>query len=166
LYELIEQFSSTHEIETAVSYLEVYNETIRDLFKPGGKPLDLREDDTKVTVAGLSQIVLKNLPHLLKVVMKGNQNRTQAFTHANETSSRSHAVLQIQVKSKEKGSIMESIKFSTLSIIDLAGSERATATRNIGERLNEGANINRSLLALGNCINALCSEKPTHIPFR
>lgn len=97
----------------------------------------------------------------------GNENRTKAFTHANAASSRSHAVLQLHVRQKPKLQLKgNQITVATLSIIDLAGSERASATQNKGERLQEGANINRSLLALGNCINALCSVKPIHVPFR
>jgi kinesin family protein 18/19 len=97
--------------------------------------------------------------------------RTQESTGANETSSRSHAILQVMVEYKEKFTGIEAeIKYGKLSLIDLAGSERASATQNRGIRLIEGANINRSLLTLGNCINALCeaSEKGTkpHIPYR
>lgn len=90
---------------------------------------------------------------------------------ANETSSRSHAILQVNVEQKDKVTdINEEIRVAKLSMIDLAGSERASATGNRGQRLLEGANINKSLLALGNCINALCDacEKGTnpHIPYR
>ena len=77
-------------------------------------------------------------------------------TDANETSSRSHAVFQIIVEYqlKDRG-IQTQIISGKLSLIDLAGSERASRTNNRGIRMIEGANINRSLLALGNCINAL-----------
>jgi len=89
-------------------------------------------------------------------------------TEANATSSRSHAVLQINVAQKDRNAdINEPHTMATFSIIDLAGSERASATKNRGERLIEGANINRSLLALGSCINALCDpRKGNHIPYR
>lgn len=82
--------------------------------------------------------------------MMGNANRTMSPTEANATSSRSHAVLQINVNQKERASgLQENYTAATLSIIDLAGSERASVTKNRGERLLEGANINRSLL--GKC---------------
>lgn len=86
----------------------------------------------------------------------GNRNRTQQATAANAVSSRSHAVLQVVVENRDKaeGTIAK-IKIGKLSLVDLAGSERAAVTKNKGIRLTEGANINRSLLALGNCINAL-----------
>ena len=94
---------------------------------------------------------------MLKILKRGNRNRTQEATGANETSSRSHAILQVSIEYKEKNSGIDfQIHFSKLSLIDLAGSERAAATNNKGIRLIEGANINRSLLTLGNCINALC----------
>jgi hypothetical protein len=168
LYRLIESVSKDAVVETSVSYLEVYNENIRDLFaKNSNQNLDIREDDSRVVVAGLSEIQPKDLSHMMNLLLRGNEHRSQAFTEANATSSRSHAVLQIHVRQQPRVPLgPNEIKISTLSIIDLAGSERASATNNRGERLQEGANINRSLLALGNCINALCADKPNHIPFR
>jgi GNAT superfamily N-acetyltransferase len=101
----------------------------------------------------------------------GNKNRTTEETNANETSSRSHAILNIMVSYKEKGlNENKEIKYAKLNLIDLAGSERASVTKNKGMRLIEGANINKSLLTLGNCINALSekSEKGSkiYIPYR
>ncbi|KAH6600927.1 hypothetical protein BASA50_001932 [Batrachochytrium salamandrivorans] len=152
--------------DASISYLEVYNETIRDLLTPSS-PLDLREDASRVVVAGLSEHTPATIKEVMDLLLRGNENRTKAPTLANAVSSRSHAVLQIHLRHRDKcSSSLSVVKMSTLSIIDLAGSERASATRNTGERLLEGANINRSLLALGNCINALCSDRPNHIPYR
>ena len=97
----------------------------------------------------------------------GNLFRTTEATNCNETSSRSHAVLQLTVHSKPRFSEAPA-KLGKLSMIDLAGSERATKTDNRGERLTEGKNINKSLLALGNCINALAdkTKKASHVPYR
>jgi kinesin family protein 18/19 len=105
---------------------------------------------------------------VMDMIVRGNEYRTMSPTEANATSSRSHAVLQINVSSKDRNaSVNEPHTMATLSIIDLAGSERASATKNRGERLTEGANINKSLLALGSCINALCDpRKRNHIPYR
>jgi kinesin family protein 18/19 len=105
---------------------------------------------------------------VMDIIVRGNEYRTMSPTEANATSSRSHAVLQINVSSKDRNaSVNEPHTMATLSIIDLAGSERASATKNRGERLTEGANINKSLLALGSCINALCdARKRNHIPYR
>lgn len=102
------------------------------------------------------------------MIVHGNEFRTMSPTEANATSSRSHAVLQINVSQKDRNAdINEPHTMATLSIIDLAGSERASATKNRGERLIEGANINKSLLALGSCINALCDpRKRNHVPYR
>src|SRR5271154_4720422 len=83
----------------------------------------------------------------MNLILRGNENRTSSPTEANATSSRSHAVLQINVTIKNKtGDVSEETNHATLSIIDLAGSERASATKNRGARLFEGANINKSLL--------------------
>lgn len=104
----------------------------------------------------------------MDMIVRGNEYRTMSPTEANATSSRSHAVLQINVAQKDRNAdISEPHTMATLSIIDLAGSERASATKNRGERLIEGANINKSLLALGSCINALCDpRKRNHVPYR
>ncbi|KAL4906579.1 kinesin motor domain-containing protein [Aspergillus multicolor] len=104
----------------------------------------------------------------MDMIMKGNACRTMSPTEANATSSRSHAVLQINIAQKDRNAdIHEPHTMATFSIIDLAGSERASATKNRGERLFEGANINKSLLALGSCINALCDpRKRNHVPYR
>ena len=104
----------------------------------------------------------------MDMIVRGNEYRTMSPTEANATSSRSHAVLQINVSQKDRNAdINEPHTMATLSVIDLAGSERASATKNRGERLIEGANINKSLLALGSCINALCDpRKRNHVPYR
>ncbi|KAJ3289828.1 kinesin-like protein Klp5 [Rhizoclosmatium sp. JEL0117] len=170
-------------ITLTVSYLEVYNETIRDLLTPAcvtssaaTSTLDLREDDEskRVTVSNLSEHSPETVDQVLALMTLGNKNRIKAFTEANAVSSRSHAVLQVYIHKVETVPPMdkdhtakETHTTATLSIIDLAGSERASSTKNKGTRLLEGANINRSLLALGNCINALCSSTSAkHIPYR
>ncbi|KAI5961641.1 KIP3 [Candida pseudojiufengensis] len=171
LYEKIEELSDTKLIDISLSYLEIYNETIRDLLNPETdyKKLVIREDsNNKITVSNLSSHRPESVNEVMHLIMAGNANRTSSPTEANATSSRSHAVLQINVVQRNRtGDIKEEHTFATLSIIDLAGSERAAATKNRGVRLNEGANINKSLLALGNCINALCDPKRrNHVPYR
>ncbi|PIO57850.1 hypothetical protein TELCIR_20730, partial [Teladorsagia circumcincta] len=79
----------------------------------------------------------------MQILQEGNLRRTQEATEANKTSSRSHALLQVQILKNNR-------PHSKLFLIDLAGSERASNTNNRGQRLKEGAAINRSLLALGN----------------
>ncbi|KAH9843845.1 kinesin-domain-containing protein [Rhodofomes roseus] len=159
--------------EVVVTFLEIYNEEIRDLLGEPGKPtprggLQIREDKT-VKVVGLQELRPKSADEVKAIVLLGNSRRTQSPTHANETSSRSHAVLQVHVtQAPRTANITEQRTMGTLSIIDLAGSERAAATTNMGQRMVEGANINKSLLALGNCINALCESGGAvrHIPYR
>ncbi|CDR38708.1 CYFA0S02e04786g1_1 [Cyberlindnera fabianii] len=171
LFERIEELQDTKHVDVSLSYLEIYNETIRDLMQPdnGGKLLTLREDANKrITVSNLSTHRPQSVEDVMDMIIVGNRNRTSSPTEANATSSRSHAVLQINVTQKNRtADIKEDHTFATLSIIDLAGSERAAATRNRGGRLQEGANINKSLLALGNCINALCdARRRNHVPYR
>lgn len=132
--------------------MEIYNELIRDLLNPGG-PLELREDNRgqRITVAGLSEITAVSRQEVIQLLLKGNKARTMEPTAANQTSSRSHALLSVSViHTSPLGT-----KLGRLFLTDLAGSERAKKTKNRGKRLQEGAHINRSLLALGNCINAL-----------
>ena len=187
LEELFNKVNSFADREYKLKFwlLEIYNENIRDLLKfyknennknalenTSNEYLDLREDPEKgIIVSNITEISVNNSNDMLKILKRGNRNRTQESTGANETSSRSHAILQVSIEYKEKNTgINYQIKFSKLSLIDLAGSERAAATNNKGIRLIEGANINRSLLTLGNCINALCDAnlkgKKVHIPYR
>lgn len=171
LFEKIEERSQDKSTEVSLSYLEIYNETIRDLLVPGGSKagLTLREDSNQaVTVAGLTSHHPKDVQEVMDIIVQGNEYRTVSPTMANATSSRSHAVLQVNIAQKDRNAdINEPHTMATLSIIDLAGSERASVTKNRGERLTEGANINKSLLALGSCINALCDRRQrAHVPYR
>ncbi|KAI9784370.1 MAG: kinesin-like protein Klp5 [Peltula sp. TS41687] len=171
LFERIAERKDDKDTEVSLSYLEIYNETIRDLLVSGGSKggLMLREDaNQSVSVSGLSSHNPQNVQEVMDMIMRGNECRTMSPTEANATSSRSHAVLQINVSQRDKNAdVNEPHTMATLSIIDLAGSERASATKNRGERLLEGANINRSLLALGSCINALCDPRQkNHVPYR
>ena len=174
LNELFNKIKSYPEREYTVKlwYLEIYNENIRDLLVNNSENLELREDPNKgLIVNGITEIIPKSSEHILNILKKGNKNRTTESTNANETSSRSHAILQIMVSYKDKASgVNYEIKYGKLNLIDLAGSERASMTKNKGVRLFEGANINKSLLTLGNCINALCeaNEKgiKTYVPYR
>lgn len=172
LFERVEELRESKEAEVTLSYLEIYNETIRDLLTDDDiskQNLMLREDSNQaVSVSGLSSHKPQGVNEVMDMLIRGNSKRTQSPTEANATSSRSHAVLQVNVSLKDRNAgVTEPVSFATLSIIDLAGSERASATQNRGARLNEGANINKSLLALGGCINALCeNKKGVHIPYR
>ncbi|XP_057632691.1 kinesin-like protein KIF19 isoform X3 [Chionomys nivalis] len=141
LFRAIEETSNDMEYEVSMSYLEIYNEMIRDLLNPALGYLELREDSKGVIqVAGITEVSTINAKEIMQLLMKGNRQRTQEPTAANQTSSRSHAVLQVAVRqrSRVKNILQE--------------------TQNRGQRMKEGAHINRSLLALGNCINALSDK--------
>ncbi|KAL6112995.1 kif18a [Pungitius sinensis] len=169
LFNRMDAAKEEKEFAVAFSYLEVYNEQIRDLLANAG-PLAVREDGSKgVVVQGLTLHQPKSAEHILEALDSGNRNRTQHPTEMNATSSRSHAVFQIYLRQQDKtASLNPNACVAKMSLIDLAGSERASATNAQGARLREGANINRSLLALGNVINALADpkSKKTHIPYR
>eukprot|EP00438_Fugacium_kawagutii_P021006 Skav228371 [mRNA] locus=scaffold1981:243451:245610:+ [translate_table: standard] len=165
--EVANQKSSLH-FEIKCSFLEVYNENVRDLLRPDSDFLDIREDPVKgMCVAGISEVGgLESAEEIMALLHQGNKNRTTEATGANVTSSRSHAVLQVMVHQRDRtADIVAHVNLGKLSMIDLAGSERASQTNNKGMRMIEGANINRSLLALGNCITAL-SSAVAFVPYR
>ncbi|TGZ68900.1 hypothetical protein CRM22_004014 [Opisthorchis felineus] len=156
LFNYMVQTEEEYTYRVSMAYMELYNELIRDLLNPGPDFLELREDSKGVQVVGLYEVEPTNRDEVFKLLQRGNLNRTTEPTAANMTSSRSHAILQITVRqSPRTPSIQEEIRIGKLFLIDLAGSERASKTLNRGKRMTEGAHINRSLLALGNCINAL-----------
>ncbi|XP_027757165.1 kinesin-like protein KIF18A [Empidonax traillii] len=168
LYNRMDQIKEDKICDVAVSYLEIYNEQIRDLLVSSG-PLAVREDAQQgVIVQGLTLHQPKSAEEILQMLDYGNKNRTQHPTDVNASSSRSHAVFQIYLRQQDKtASINQNVRVAKMSLIDLAGSERASATNARGARFVEGTNINRSLLALGNVINALADPKrKKHIPYR
>ncbi|CAL8283351.1 unnamed protein product [Merluccius merluccius] len=160
LFRAIEETSDDMQYSVTMSYLEIYNEMIRDLLNPSSGFLDLREDcKGEIQVAGITEVSTINAREIMELLVRGNKQRTQEPTAANQTSSRSHAVLQVAVKQQSRcRDVLQEVRFARLFMIDLAGSERAAQTQNRGQRLKEGAHINRSLLALGNCINALSDK--------
>ncbi|XP_033321263.1 kinesin-like protein 68D [Megalopta genalis] len=149
------------------SYLEIYQEEIRDLLQSDQSlRFELKEKpDTGVFVKDLSTSVCKNAAEIQQLMNIGNQNRTIGATNMNEHSSRSHAIFLITI---EMGSIDDTggIRVGRLNLVDLAGSERQSKTGACGERLKEASKINLSLSALGNVISALVDGKTTHVPYR
>lgn len=146
-------------ITVEVSYIEIYNEKVRDLLNPKNKGnLRVREHPSLGPyVEDLSKLVVKDFNDIEHLMDEGNKARTVAATNMNETSSRSHAVftLVLTQKRKDEQTNLEAEKVSRISLVDLAGSERANSTGATGSRLKEGANINRSLTTLGKVIAAL-----------
>ncbi|XP_031626150.1 kinesin-like protein KIF3A [Contarinia nasturtii] len=152
-----------------VSYMEIYNEEVRDLLaKEMKKSLEVKERaDIGVYVKDLSGYVVNNADDLDNIMKLGNKNRATGATKMNMESSRSHAIFSITVESSEtddKGA--EHVKMGKLQLVDLAGSERQSKTQATGIRLKEATKINLSLSVLGNVISALVDGKSTHIPYR
>ena len=142
-----------------VSYLEIYNERVRDLLNPANKGnLRVREHpSTGPYVEDLAKLAVRSFEEIENLMDEGNKARTVAATNMNETSSRSHAVFTLTVTQKRHDieTKMAGEKVSKISLVDLAGSERQTSTGATGSRLKEGAEINRSLSTLGRVIAAL-----------
>ncbi|KAM8894837.1 kinesin-like protein KIF13B isoform 4-T4 [Spinachia spinachia] len=159
-----------------VSYMEIYNEKVRDLLDPKGGRQTLRVREHKVLgpyVDGLSRLAVACYKDIESLMSEGNKSRTVAATNMNEESSRSHGVFNIilthTLKDLHSGTSGE--KVSRLSLVDLAGSERAAKTGAAGERLKEGSNINKSLTTLGLVISALAEQgtaknKNKFVPYR
>lgn len=152
-----------------VSYLEIYQDEVRDLLcKDNNKKLCLKENsELGVYVKDLSSVVTKNIKEIEHVMNLGNQSRSVGFTKMNEHSSRSHAIFIITVECSEMGiDGEEHIRVGKLNMVDLAGSERQSKSGVQGRRFKEAAKINLSLSALGNVISALVDGKNSHIPYR
>ena len=147
-------------LELWVSFYEIYCNKLFDLLN-NKNILQAREDGKgNICIVGLVEKHTKNIEELLDLIDFGLNSRTVGITGANLDSSRSHAILQITIKTKEKE------VYSKISFIDLAGSERAVDTIDTNKRTKiDGAEINKSLLALKECIRALDLEK-RHKPFR
>ncbi|WWC89327.1 uncharacterized protein L201_004248 [Kwoniella dendrophila CBS 6074] len=182
LFALVEDDKLKFDTRFIMSMVEIYNENIRDLLSddypacpPGGLKL-LENEKERVKVAHVTEKTPTSVDEVMDLVMLGNERRSTSFTARNSTSSRSHLVLQILVIRNRRESDIDADNLTvtqcstsaTLSIIDLAGSEKASVNR--GQRMKEGANINKSLLALSGCISALCQNpirgQRQHVPYR
>jgi len=152
------------------SYLEIYQEEIRDLLaKDQSKRFELKErPDTGVYIKDLSSFVTKSIKEIEQVMHVGNQNRSVGATNMNEHSSRSHAIFVVTVECGETSADdgENHIRVGKLNMVDLAGSERQSKTGATGDRFKEATKINLSLSALGNVISALVDGKTSHIPYR
>ncbi|XP_068931547.1 kinesin-like protein KIF16B isoform X4 [Petaurus breviceps papuanus] len=166
---------------TEVSYLEIYNERVRDLLRrKSSKTYNLRVREHPKEgpyVEDLSKHLVQNYSDVEELMEAGNINRTTAATGMNDVSSRSHAIFTINFTQAKFDSEMPCETVSKIHLVDLAGSERADATRATGVRLKEGGNINKSLVTLGNVISALADlsqdaanplvkKKQVFVPYR
>ncbi|XP_074065499.1 kinesin-like protein KIF16B isoform X4 [Macrotis lagotis] len=166
---------------TEVSYLEIYNERVRDLLRrKSSKTYNLRVREHPKEgpyVEDLSKHLVQNYSDVEELMDAGNINRTTAATGMNDVSSRSHAIFTINFTQAKFDSEMPCETVSKIHLVDLAGSERADATGATGVRLKEGGNINKSLVTLGNVISALADlsqdaanplvkKKQVFVPYR
>mmetsp|Transcript_7168 Transcript_7168/g.15584 ORF Transcript_7168/g.15584 Transcript_7168/m.15584 type:complete len:682 (+) Transcript_7168:136-2181(+) len=148
-----------------VSIVEIYNERIRDLLDPKKDNLKVHEDKVRgVFIGEVTETYVGCEQEIFDAMRTGNFNRSFAVTNMNEHSSRSHLVFMLTVEQKNLHD--RSVKVGRLHLVDLAGSEKVAKTGASGDRLDEAKNINRSLSALGNVINALTDKKHTHVPYR
>ena len=155
------------------SFLEIYNENVRDLLgKDQSRTCDLKEDPDKgVYVKDLTSFVVKGVGEINNVLKVGKKNRSVGATLMNADSSRSHSIFTITVECSQRRAGDPSdaephITVGKLNLVDLAGSERQAKTGSTGDRLKEATKINLSLSALGNVISALVDGKSSHIPYR
>ncbi|XP_040579855.1 kinesin-like protein Nod [Lepeophtheirus salmonis] len=141
-----------------VSFFEIYNEQIFDLLMGERVPLLLKEDQNhQFNILSLSSIPVESYQEVMQILVEGGETRSIGVTGSNRASSRSHAIFTLSIKCENA--------FFKINMVDLAGSECLKRTHATGQTLIEGLNINKSLLALGNVIESLCSKK-AHIPFR
>eukprot|EP01084_Bolivina_argentea_P227690 384573_1 len=163
---ILDDNSANFEYTLRVSFVEIYNEKLRDLLQPNGPDLKIREKQT-----GAKGVYIENVfapfvaspEEVFDHLTNGHVNRSVASTRMNEHSSRSHAIfmLQLDARNTETGSS----KASKLMLVDLAGSEKVKKTQATGQTLKEAKQINKSLMVLGLVINSLV-EKKKHVPYR
>lgn len=145
----------------SASFFEIYSGKVFDLLADKEKLRVLEDGKQQVQIVGLTEKVVENCDEVLKLIQHGNSARTSGQTSANSNSSRSHAVFQIIARIPGTHKV-----HGKFSLIDLAGNERGADTSSANRQTRmEGAEINKSLLALKECIRAL-SRKGTHLPFR
>ena len=156
------------EIKISMSYIEVYNETILDLMVDKSESIPLEIYDVSggknQIINGVTEIYVKSSNQVFDLLTKGNKNRSEESTEKNDFSSRSHAILTINVETILKNQNGRRVAGKFI-LVDLAGSEKANYGKNQNQRILEGSNINKSLLSLSNCINAMVDKK-VFVPWR
>ncbi|XP_034550917.1 kinesin-like protein KIF17 isoform X2 [Notolabrus celidotus] len=151
------------------SYLEIYNEEIRDLLGSDTKQrLELKEHPERgVYVRDLSMHTVHSVGECERIIEQGWRNRAVGYTLMNKDSSRSHSIFSIHLEICSMDSAgQDHLRAGKLNLVDLAGSERQSKTGATGERLREATKINLSLSALGNVISALVDGRSKYIPYR
>lgn len=176
MFHLVEERSGSKNVTVLCSLMEIYNEQLHDLLKNSDEPpkdLQIRDETALggrgLYVEGITEHVVVSSVTVQKLIASGQARRAVGKTNMNEHSSRSHSVLTFRISTSDVDDEEGTSKTtSKLHLVDLAGSERQKSTGATGDRLKEGAQINLSLSALGNVINALTegSGKGRHVPYR
>ena len=140
-----------------VTYLEIYNEKLRDLVNPVERDIRVAQVGTAINIVGVDPFPVNSYGDVLKVFEDGKKIRVVGGHAMNKNSSRSHAIFTIHYKQSGKGKMIDA-KFN---IVDLAGSERQSKTGASGKRLEEANKINASLTNLGIVIEKLAQNCQT-----
>ncbi|XP_065832390.1 centromere-associated protein E-like [Oscarella lobularis] len=169
VFDYIDQECSGREFLLRASYIEIYNEAIKDLLNPENKKLKIHMSPQRgVYVADCTEEILLSREMALDLIQRGEHNRHFGETNVNERSSRSHTIFTLVVESRDKRDSMSgAVNVAKLNLVDLAGSERANQTGAQGSRLKEGGFIYESLLFLRNVIEKLCEgDQGCYLSFR
>ncbi len=154
------------DVQVVLSYMEIYNEEVKDLLSDNNKPLPVREGiDGEVTVPDLTHKPVSSAKEVADIMKVASAGRKTGRTDMNEGSSRSHAICTMTVTVEKGGEGGEAVA-AKFTMVDLAGSERQKRTGATGERLREGISINKGLFVLGQVVSALSEGGSQHIPYR
>eukprot|EP00767_Chilomastix_cuspidata_P002831 gnl/Chilomastix_cuspidata/296.p1 GENE.gnl/Chilomastix_cuspidata/296~~gnl/Chilomastix_cuspidata/296.p1 ORF type:complete len:1068 (+),score=414.28 gnl/Chilomastix_cuspidata/296:44-3247(+) len=166
LFARIADSPSHFQFSVKISYVELYRERLHDLLNMQNANLEIRQAlNGDIFIKNVTEVYAGSADEVLNVFQRGDRNRFTAATTMNERSSRSHAILTLQLTQQDmRGE--EGAKTSRIFLVDLAGSERLNDTQATGDRLKEAQQINQSLSALGNVIKALTDPKKRHVPYR
>jgi len=166
VFDYISETPDHIEFTVKVSIIEIYMERIRDLLNPKKVNLKIREDKTRgIYIEDVTESYVSDENDVYDFMRYGHCNRATSTTNMNESSSRSHCIYMLTIH--QNNLIEMSAKTGKLYLVDLAGSEKVAKTGAIGHVLEEAKEINKSLSALGNVINALTDNKGhQHIPYR
>jgi centromeric protein E len=172
-FESIQNEFTDREFLFRVSYIEVYNEQVKDLLSTEPTQIKIQYDPKLGTqLSGVKEEVVVSPHQVIALLKAGEAHRHVGSTDMNEKSSRAHTLFKLIIESKLKGDAADTpVRVSNLNLVDLAGSENAKMTNSVGERAREAKHINQSLLTLSLIIQRLSEEKPgsakrQYLPYR
>jgi centromeric protein E len=160
------------EFRLTCSFVEIYNEVVRDLLEDGCPKIGIRVDRVRGAFAECKEVHVTTAEEMMELLHTGERSRVVGKTDMNERSSRSHTIFTVTVKSSSltdtADAVAGSVLMGKLNIVDLAGSESVRTTGAQGDRLKEAGKINTSLLTLARVIESLGSarKKEEHVSFR